>query len=158
MPPSLYILQITLQALSSIALAGGLIYTAVQFRHARKAQDVANFAKLVELQMHLREMRVHDPALARVYPSDVAGLASDAEIREYFFNLMQLSVFEIAWYAHKQGQLSDDYYESWVKRMRDIEAEDSFRRMFSSPAMKILHDEFQEFVRATMNDRPSVAP
>ena len=145
-PERLQLVQVTLQALSAFAIAGGLIFAAVQFRNARRAQDVANFSKLVELQMHLREMRVHDPSLARVYPSDVVGLGSDREIREYFMNLMQLSVFEIVWYAHREGQLSDDYYESWVKRMRDIESEDSFRKMIGSPAMKILHDEFQEFI------------
>ena len=50
MTPNLQILQITLQALSSFAIAGGLIFTAIQFGQARKAQLVANFSKLVELQ------------------------------------------------------------------------------------------------------------
>ena len=59
MPPRLQLLQITLQALSSFAIAGGLLYTAIQFRHARKAQLVANFSKLVELQYQLRQIRVH---------------------------------------------------------------------------------------------------
>ncbi len=70
----------------------------------------------------------------------------DEEIRFHFMNLMQLSVFEIVWYAHKQGQLADDYYESWVRRMRDIEGEESFRRMFLSAAPKILHDQFEQFI------------
>lgn len=142
----LFVIQITLQALSAFAIAAGLIFTAVQFRNARKAQDVANFSKLVELQMHLREMRVSNPALARVYKHDVEGLHSDEEIKFHFMNLMQLSVFEIVWYAHKQGQLSDDYYQSWVRRMRDIEGEESFRNMFLSSAPKILHDDFERFV------------
>src|SRR5437763_17119916 len=109
MPPTapvLPVVQIILQALSSFAIAAGLIYTAVQFRYARKAQDVANFSKLVELQMHLRELRVSDPSLAYVYKDDVQGMTTDREIREHFMNLMQLSVFEIVWYAHKQGQLA----------------------------------------------------
>lgn len=153
MPPSLYLVQIILQALSSFAIAGGLIFTAVQFRNARKAQDVANFSKLVELQMHLREMRVTDPALARVYKHDVEGMQSDQEIRYHFMNLMQLSVFEIVWYAHKQGQLSEDYYQSWVRRMRDIEGEESFRRMFLSAAPKILHDQFEQFIASMVEPR-----
>jgi len=66
--------QILLQALSSFAIAGGLIFTAVQFRQFRKAQHVANFSKLVELQMHLRELRIHDPELARTYSNDVKDL------------------------------------------------------------------------------------
>jgi hypothetical protein len=151
-PTTLQLIQVTLQALSSFAIAGGLIFAAYQFLYARRAQHVANFAKMVELQMHLREMRVDDPSLARVYEHDVVGLETDRDIREYFFNLMQLSVFEIVWYAHKQGQLADDYYESWVKRMLDIESETSFRKMMASPAMKILHDDFQDFVTSMVKN------
>jgi len=103
MPPNLQILQITLQALSSFAIAGGLIFTAVQFRQARKAQLVANFSKLVELQYQLRQIRVQFPSLASVHQHDVENLHSEREIQEYFLNLMQLSLFEIAWYAHKHG-------------------------------------------------------
>jgi hypothetical protein len=155
MPQHLYVVQIILQALSSFAIAGGLIFAAVQFLYARKAQEVANFSKLVELQMHLREMRVTDPALAYVYTHDVEGMQSDQDIRYHFMNLMQLSVFEIVWYAHRQGQLSDDYYESWVSRMREVEGEESFRRMFYSKAPKILHDDFYAFVASMIkNDGP----
>src|SRR5690349_13767064 len=106
-------IQITLQSISSFAIAAGLIFTAVQFRQYRRAVHVANFSKLVEMQLHLREMRVHDPSLAAVYRHDVEHLANDREIREYFMNLMQLSVFEIVWFSHKNGQLPDDYFESW---------------------------------------------
>ncbi len=145
-------LQVTLQALSSLAIAGSLVYTGLQFRKSRKAAHVANFTKLVELQMHLREMRVHDPGLARVYHHDVRDAASDREIREYFFNLMQLSVFEIVWFSHANAQLPRDYYDGWVKRMRDIAAEESFQKMMRSPSMKILHDDFQAFVVSMMNE------
>jgi hypothetical protein len=147
-------LQITLQALSSFAIAGGLIFTAVQFRAARRAQHVANFAKMVELQFQLRKMRVDDPSLARVYKHDVEGLHSEEDIRFYFMNLMQLSIFEIVWFSHKHGQLPNDYFESWVKRMLEIEREDSFRQMIANPSMKILHDDFQKYVTkmtATVN-------
>lgn len=150
MPPTLQVVQVTLQALSSFAIAGGLIYTAIQFRQARKAQDVANFSRLVEMQMHLRELRIHDPALAHTYKHDVADLKDDQEIREYFMNLMQLSIFEIVWYAHREGQLSDDYFDSWVKRMNDIKEEASFQKMFNNRAMKILHDDFQDYVASLM--------
>src|SRR3954471_10419159 len=94
-------IQLLLQALSSFAIAGGLVYTALQFGKQRQAQHFANFAKLVEMQMHLREMRVTDPSLAGVYRGDVAFVdalptpeAREVAVREYFFNLMQLSVFE----------------------------------------------------------------
>src|ERR1043166_7774258 len=147
MPTTFQIVQLTLQALSSFAIAGGLIFTAIQFSEARKAQRVANFSKLVELQYELRELRVHQPALAAVDEDDVANLHSDREIQEYFLNLMQLSLFEIAWYAHRQGQIPDDYFESWTSRMRQIAREPSFRSMLDNPAMKIMHDEFDVFVR-----------
>lgn len=139
--------QVFFQSISSLAIAGGLIYTAVQFRNWRRAAHVANFSKLVELQMHQRELRVQDPRLAAVYEHDVEGLHSDQEIRYYFMNLMQLSIFEIVWFSHRNRQLPDDYYESWVRRMESIMAEDSFRKMMANPAMKILHDDFQKYVQ-----------
>jgi hypothetical protein len=123
------------------------LFTAVQFREARKAQAVANFAKLVELQYQLRKIRVDHPSLASVHKHDVEHLHSDREIQEYFLSLMQLSLFEIAWYAHKQGQLPDDYFESWEKRMRQLSEEESFQRMLGNPAMKIMHDDFDTYVR-----------
>jgi hypothetical protein len=144
---NLQILQITLQALSSFAIAGGLIFTAIQFSQARKAQVVANFSKLVELQYQLRQIRVNNPSLASVHQLDVENLHSDREIQEYFLNLMQLSLFEIAWYAHKNGQLPDDYFHTWTTRMWQVGQEESFRRMINNPAMKIMHDEFAAYVR-----------
>jgi len=135
-----------LQAVSSCAIAGGFIYAAFQFHNYRKAAHVANFTKLVEMQMEMRRMRVDNPSLARVYKHDVQLLGSDDEIRDYFMNLMQLSIFEVAWFSHRNGQLSDDYFESWVHRMKDIQSEDSFRRMMANPSMKILHDDFQAYI------------
>jgi hypothetical protein len=147
MSSNLQLLQITLQALSSFAIAGGLIFTAVQFAQARKAQLVANFSKLVELQYELRKIRVQQPSLASVHSQDVEHLHSEREIQEYFLNLMQLSLYEIAWYAHKHGQLPDDYFHSWTSRMWQVAQEQSFQRMIANPAMKIMHDEFDAFVR-----------
>jgi hypothetical protein len=147
MRPELQILQVILQALSAFAIAGGLLYTAFQFRQAQKAQAVANFAKLVELQYGLRKLRVDHPGLASVHRHDVEHLRSDREVQEYFLNLMQLSLFEIAWYAYRQGQLPHDYFRSWEKRMAQLTREESFRRMLESPAMKIMHDDFDSYLR-----------
>ena len=147
MPTTLQIVQIVLQALSSFAIAGGLIFTAVQFKQARKAQLVANFSKLVELQYQLRRIRVDHPSLASVNPQDVQDLHSDRDIQEYFLNLMQLSLFEIAWYAHKHGQLPPDYFDSWSTRMWEVAHERSFRAMIDNPSMKIMHDEFDTYMR-----------
>jgi hypothetical protein len=153
MPHWFSYLQLTLQALSSCAIAAGLIYTAVQFGHARKAQLVANFSKLVELQYQLRRIRVDHPELAAVSPQDVKNLRTNRDIQEYFLNLMQLSLFEIAWYAHKHGQLPDDYFRSWVARMWEVAQEDSFRRMIDNPSMKIMHDEFDAYVRKLIDSK-----
>jgi hypothetical protein len=144
---TLQLVQAALQALSAFAIAGGLLYTAVQFRAARRAQAVTNFAKIVEMQFELRKMRVLNPALAHVSKLDVEHLKSDREIQEYFLQLMQLSLFEIAWYAHRHGQLPKDYFDSWSRRMQQLGGEESFRRMLSTPSVKIMHDEFDEFVR-----------
>ena len=157
MPPSLQVVQVTLQALSAFAIAGGLLYTAVQFREARKAQGVANFAKLVEMQYGLRRLRVENPALASVHANDVQHLHTDRDIQEYFLNLMQLSLFEIAWYSHRQGQLPADYFRSWDARMRDIAAEPSFRTMMAVPSMKIMHDEFQRYITDMVRATPARA-
>lgn len=145
------LLKVILQGVSSIAIAAGLIFAAVQFYYARKAQHVANFTRLVELQFQLRKMRVDDPSLAYVYKHDVVGLRNEQEIREYFMNLMQLSVFEIVWFSHRLGQLPEDYYQSWVKRMREIEDEESFRKMINNQSMKILHDDFQKYITEMTN-------
>jgi hypothetical protein len=154
---NLQILQITLQALSSFAIAGGLIFAAIQFSQARKAQVVANFSKLVELQYQLRQLRVLNPSLASVHQRDVEHLHSDREIQDYFLNLMQLSLFEIAWYAHRNGQLPEDYFHSWTTRMWQVAQEESFRRMIDNPSMKIMHDEFDGYVRR-LSDMPAPPP
>jgi len=146
MPTNLYVIQLVLQGLTAASIAGGLIFAAYQFWYLRRSQHVANFAKLVELQMRLRELRIIDPSLADVDKHDVEGLRSPQEIREYFLNLMQLSVFEIAWFSHRHGQIPDDYFQSWVRRMREIQKEDSFQRMLSKRSVKILHDEFERYV------------
>jgi len=43
--------QVVLQAVSALAVTGGLVYAALQFRGWRTAQHVANFTTLVELQL-----------------------------------------------------------------------------------------------------------
>jgi len=154
MNPNFQLAAIILQTISSLSIGGGLIFAAFQFYYARKATHVANFTKLVELQMSLRRMRVEDPKLANVYTDDVRNLGSDDEIRYYFFNLMQLSLFEIAWYSHEHGQLSDEYFDSWVKRFRIIAAEESFTKMMNNPSMKILHDDFQSYVQTFVGSPP----
>lgn len=145
------------QAAGSLAIACGLVFTAYQFKHHQKALRVANFTKMVELQMHLREMRVRDPDLANVYRDDVRDLAGDRDIQEYFFNLMQVSVYEIVWYSYREGVLPEDYYHSWERRMRVIAAEPSFRKMVKSASMKIMHDDFQHYINELVDATPERA-
>jgi hypothetical protein len=141
-----FVVQI-FQMITPIAVTGGLVYTALQFRAYRKAQYVANFTKLVELQMQLRRMRVDNPRLARVHSHDVEGLNGEEEIQFYFLNLMQMSVFEIVWFSHRNGQLPDDYFMSWVNRMKKINAEESFRNAMRKSSTKIFHDQFEAYLR-----------
>jgi hypothetical protein len=149
----IFVVQVALQSVSSLALASTLVYTAVQFRQWRQAQYTANFTKLVELQMQLRRMRVDDPALASVHQGDVEGMQSHREVQEHFLNLMQLSLFEIAWFSHQHGQLPRDYFESWAGRMTEITREPSFHRMWQTGAVKIMHDQFRAYMETLMRDR-----
>lgn len=146
--------QVLVQSISSFAIAGGLIFTALQFRTYRRAQHFSNFSKLVELQMHLREMRVNDPTLAQVYRHDTDSANTPREVREYFFNLMQLGVFEIVWFGYRHGQIPEDYFKAWDSRMRAIAAEKSFRTMMASPSMKIMHDDFQKYIISVIAQTP----
>lgn len=153
----LEVLKVALQAVSTLSLVGGVVYAAFQLQAHKKAQHVANFTKLVEMQMALRRMRVEDPSLAQVYQHDLVGLKSERDVREHFFNLMQLSVFEIVWFSFRHGQVPRDYFVSWEDRMREIAGEPSFRRMLASPNMKILHDEFHAYMLEMLRRVPERA-
>jgi hypothetical protein len=41
------------------------------------------------------------------------GFPKKEEMRAYYYNLIQLSAFEIAWNSQRHGQLADDYFASW---------------------------------------------
>src|SRR5262245_66224790 len=94
-------LQVVLQFVSALAVTIGLVYTALQFRGWRTTQHVANFTKLVELQLQLRKMVVDDPTLATLAGGDPG--ASPDEPRGNYYNLMQVSRLEIAWFSHRHG-------------------------------------------------------
>lgn len=57
------ILHEIVQAIALLSAAGGLVYAALQFRGWRASQFVANFTKLVELQLEICKMAVDDPTL-----------------------------------------------------------------------------------------------
>ena len=141
--------QMVLQAVSALGVTGGLIYAGLQFRGWRDAQYVANFTKLVELQLQLRKMLVDDPTLA------LQGLGMPAktppdDIRGDYYNLMQLSVFEIAWFAHLHGQVTDDYFNSWVASMGEVVQRPAFQAMWRNDRLKILHSRFREYMDKVM--------
>ena len=79
-------------------------------------------------------------------PGVVSLVCATAQHREMLDQV--LSLFEIAWYAHRQGQLPSDYFHSWEVRMKQLGNEESFRRMLANPAMKIMHDDFDAYLRS----------
>jgi hypothetical protein len=139
--------QTILQGISALALTCSLVYAALQLRNWRTAQYVANFTKLVELQLELRKMRVDDPQLALADP-DAVQAGTQQQVRDYFYELMQLSLFEIAWFSHERGQLPDDYFRSWVGSMSAMATRPTFQAMWRSGSTKIMHDRFREYVEA----------
>jgi hypothetical protein len=139
-------IQTIVQAVSVLSMAGGLVYAALQFRGWRTAQHVANVTKLIELQLELRKMLVDDPSLAPTGLSIPPEVISKEETRGHFYNLMQLSLFEIAWYSRIHGQLTDDYFTSWQENMTVIVKRPAFRAMWNSDQTKILHAGFRQFM------------
>ena len=135
------------QAVSIFSMTGGLFYAAVQFRGWRAAQQVANVTKLIELQLELRKMMVDDPTLAPISISNKVDCSKE-ETRAYYYNLMQLSLFEMAWYSHGQGQLSDDYFKSWEANMAHVMKRPAFRAMWTDDQLKIIHPQFLTYVDA----------
>src|SRR5262245_50832863 len=138
-------LQVVLQVVSVLAVAGGLVYAALQFRGWRTAQYVSNFTKLVELQLELRKMVVDAPTLATLGAGIPPGTMPD-EIRGTFYNLMQVSLFEIAWFSHQHGQLPRDYFASWVENMAVVIRRSAFRAMWEGDGTKMMHDGFRHYM------------
>ena len=147
-------LQLVFQVCSAVTLTGGLVYTALQLRWWRTAQYVANFTKLIELQLQLRKMVVDDPTLAPVGLALPTGNPDDT--RGYFYNLMQVSLFEIAWFSHQEGQLPDDYFASWAKEMSQISTRPAFQSMWRSDQTKILHEVFRRYMERLMSHGSTV--
>lgn len=141
------ILHEIVQAIPVLAAAGGVVYAALQFRGWRFSQYVANFTKLIELQLQIRKMVIDDPTLG-----PAGGTAE--EVRSYYYSLIQLSLFEIAWYSHKYGQLTDDYFDSWEVNMASIATRPAFIKMWQSDQTKILHDGFRKYMESLMQKRP----
>jgi hypothetical protein len=146
-----------LQAISIVSVASGLVYGALQLRNWRIAQHVGNFTKLVELQLQLRRMRVDDPQLTHRDPPGGSD-GSQEDVRGYFYELMQLSVFEVAWFSHKHGQLPDDYFRSWVTSMSAMAARPSFQAMWQSNSTKIMHDHFRAYMETLATEATPVEP
>jgi len=139
--------HVILHAIPVLAAAGGLVYAALQFRGWRTSQYVANFTKLVELQLQLRKMVIDDPNL-------ISDQAPAEEMRTFYYSLMQLSLFEIAWFSHRHGQLTGDYFASWEVNMAAVAKRPEFRAMWYSDRPKILHDGFRKYMDTLMERMP----
>ncbi len=151
------VFQLVVQTISTLAVAVGLIYAALQFRGWRTAQYVTNFTELVKLQLQLRKMVVDDPALATPGLGLPAGTPPE-DIRGDYYNLMQLSLFEIAWFSHLKGQLTDDYFNSWVANMAEVAHRPAFRAMWQSHGTKIMHGGFRQYMNTFMEGRVVSTP
>ena len=79
-------------------------------------------------------------------------------MREYFYELMQLSVFEVAWFSHKHGQLPDDYFRSWVTSMSAMAARPSFQTMWRSTSTKIMHNSFRAYMETLVVEATPAEP
>lgn len=140
------ILHEIVQAIPVLAAADGLVYAALLFRGWRISQYVANFTNLIELKLKLRKMVVDDPTL-------VPDGNPSKEVRGYYYSLMQQSLFEIAWFSHRHGQLTNDYFASWEVSMASIATLPAFRAMWHSDRTKILHDGFHKYMETLMQER-----
>ena len=69
---------------------------------------------------------------------------------------MQVSLFEIAWFSHQEGQLPDDYFASWAKEMSEISTRPAFQSMWRSDQTKILHEVFRRYMERLMSHGSTV--
>lgn len=93
-------LHVILQAIPVLAAAGGVLYAALQFRGWRLSQYVANFTKLIELQLQIRKddyfaswevnmlSIAKRPAFRAMWQSDRTKILHDG-FRRYMERLMQ---------------------------------------------------------------------
>jgi hypothetical protein len=144
-------LHFLVQTVSLLGVAGGLLYTGVQLRNSRNAQYVTNFTKLVELQLQLRKMVVDDPTLASLSLGPGIEIPIK-EIRGDYYNLMQVSLFEIAWFSHRHGQLTDDYFNTWAAYMVTVTERPAFRDMWKIDRTKILHNRFRAYMDTLLTE------
>jgi hypothetical protein len=147
--------QFVVQFISTLGVAGGVVYAGKQLRGWRDSQYIANFTKLVQLQLEMRKMAVDDPTLA--FQSHGAPAATPRDIREDYYNLMQLRLFEIAWFTHLHGQLTDDYFNSWVAGMAEVIQRPAFKTMWDKERLKIQHSGFRDYMNEMMKQNGEVA-
>jgi hypothetical protein len=63
---------------------------------------------------------------------------------------MQVSLFEIAWFSHRRGQLMEDYFKTWAAYMMTVAQRAAFRDMWKVDRTKILHNRFQKYMDAVI--------
>src|SRR5882724_9241101 len=95
--------------------------------------------------MELRKMVMDDPSLASASLGPGIEISPE-DIRGDFYNLMQVSLFEVAWFSHRHGQLTEDYFKTWADYMVTVAQRPAFRDMWQIDRTKILHDRFREYM------------
>ena len=90
-------------------------------------------------------MVVDEPSLARANLGSGIEFPADA-IRVGYYNLMQVSLFEIAWFSHRHGELTKDYFETWTAYMKAVAQRPTFREMWALDRSAILHNRFRKYM------------
>src|SRR5256712_11598989 len=102
-------------------------------------------------------MVVEEPTLATLGTGMSPEIVPN-EIRGNFYNLMQVSLFEIAWFSHQHGQLPHDYFASWVASMAVVAHRPALRTMWQSDRTKILHAGLRPYMNTLLEDARGCAP
>ena len=150
-------LQVVLQAVSALAVTGGAGLRGLAVSGVANRAACGEFYHAGRAAITTPQMAVEDPTLATLGAGMSPETAPD-EIRGNFYNLMQVSLFEIAWFSHQHGQLPHDYFASWVASMAVVAQRPAFRTMWQSDRTKILHAGFRQYMNILLEDASVYAP
>lgn len=132
-----------IQTLIMVATVWVMIY---QLGRLRKTFLSSNYGQFIALLKDLRMERVRHPDLARVYSEETEGM-DDAEIRNHFFNLIVLSIFEKVYYDKNLGLVDNDTWKFWLESMKNLCNERSFKNMILRQSYKIANPELVKILR-----------
>jgi len=138
---------IILMFLQTIIYGATLWVLIIQNRKLTKSININNYQTAVQFLKDLRQLRILDPSLAKVYKKEIKGLSED-EIRFHFFNLIVLSTLELLYAQNKAGFLDDDTWNFWLNAIKRIAQEKSFQDMLVRSSYKIVNPEFEKIIRS----------